>query len=139
MRVLCSFIMMMGFLWTTVGCGYGPKPYYEGPKVPSFSGHVVQNGKPVSFPEDEEFVVQCRVIEGDAIGKAFGVPIKPDGSFSMGWMPLGKMSMRLERSWKDPAKTTGGPPRAYSVPGALVTESGKTSGYTIELGPGWKR
>jgi hypothetical protein len=139
MRTLLSFILIAELVWTAVGCGYGPKPYYEGPKVPAFSGQVVHNGKPVAFPEDEEVRVQCTVIEGEGIGKSFGVPIKADGTFSMGWMPLGKMSLRLERAPKDPAKTTGGPPNRYSIPGGLTTEQGKTTGYVIELGEGWKR
>jgi hypothetical protein len=139
MRVLFGFILMAGLVWTAAGCSYGPKPYYDGPKVGSFSGQVVQNGQPVTFPEDEEVLVYCTGIEGQAIGKNFGVPIKPDGTFSMGWMPLGKMSTRLERSPKDPAKTKPGPPNRYSIPGGLTIEQGKTSGYVIELGPRWKR
>jgi hypothetical protein len=139
MRVLLSFILIAGLVWTAVGCGSGAKPYYDGPKIPAFSGQVVQDGKPVTFPEDEEVRVHCTVIEGEFIGKSFGVKIKPDGTFSMGWMPLGKMALRLERSPKDPAKTTGGPPSRYSIPGGLTTEKGKTTGYTIELGKDWKR
>jgi hypothetical protein len=138
MRVLLGFILIAGLVWTAVGCG-GPKPYYDGAKIPAFSGQVVQNGKPVTFPEDEQVRVQCTVIEGEGIGKSFGVPIKPDGTFSIGWMPLGKMALRLERAPKDPAKTTGGPPSRYSIPGGLTTEQGKTTGYTIELGKDWKR
>jgi hypothetical protein len=139
MRVLLSLILIAGLAWTAVGCGYGPKPYYDGPKVPAFAGQVVQNGKPVTFPEDEEVRVQCTVIEGEGIGKSFGVPINPDGTFSIGWMPLGKMTLRLERAPKDPAKTKGGPPSRYSIPSGLTTEQGKTTGYTIELGKDWKR
>jgi hypothetical protein len=64
------------------------------------------------------------------------VPIKPDGTFSIGWMPLGKMALRLERSPKDPAKRTGVAQR-YDVPGGLTIEEGKTTGYTIEVGKDW--
>ena len=115
-----------------------PNKYYNGPTVAAFSGQVVQDGKPVSFPEDEEVRVHCVVIEGEGIGKSFGVPIKPDGTFGIGWMPVGKMTLRLERSPKDPAKTKGGPPNRYSIPGTFTIEEGKTSGYTVELGKGWK-
>jgi hypothetical protein len=139
MRVLFGSILMAGLVWTAVGCSYGPKPYYSGPKVSSFSGQVLQDGKPIALPEDEEVVVQFRVLEGEAIGKEFGVPLKSDGTFSIGWMPLGKMAMKMERTPKDPAKRSPGPPRAYSIPGTLATEQGKTSGYTIELGKNWKR
>jgi hypothetical protein len=138
MRALLGFVLTAGLVWTALGCG-GRKPYYDGPKISAFSGQLVQDGKPVTFPEDEEVRVHCTVIEGEGIGKSFGVPIKPDGTFSIGWMPLGKMTLRLERSPKDPAKMTGGPPNRYGIPGGLTTEQGKTSGYTIELGKRWKR
>ena len=139
MRMLLGLVLMAGLAWTAVGCRYGPKPYYEGPKVAAFSGQVVQDGKPVTFPEDEEVIVKFTVIEGESMGKTFGVPINPDGTFSIGWMPIGKMTMRLERAPKDPAKMKGGAPSRYGVPGTLSTEAGKTTGYTVELGKGWKR
>jgi hypothetical protein len=140
MRVRLGSALIAGLVWTALGCGgRGPKPYYEGPKVAPFSGQVVQDGEPVTFPEDEEVRVHCTVIEGEGIGKSFGVPIKPDGAFSIRWMPVGKMTLRLERSPKDPAKTKGGPPNRYSIPGGLTIEQGKTTGYIIELGKGWKR
>jgi hypothetical protein len=138
MKVRLGFVLIAGLVGTALGCG-GRKPYYDGPKVPAFSGQVVQNGKPVTFPEDEDVSVHCTVIEGEGIGKAFGVPIKPDGSFSIGWMPVGKMMLRLERSPKDPAKRPVGPPSRYSIPGGLTIEQGKTTGYVIDLGKGWKR
>ena len=139
MRVRLGFALIAGLVGTALGCGYGPKPYYEGPKVSAFSGQVVQDGKPVTFPEDEEVRVHCIVVEGEGIGKSFGVPIKPDGTFGIGWMPVGKMTLRLERSPKDPAKTKGGPPNRYGIPSGLTIEQGKTTGYVIELGKGWKR
>lgn len=80
-------------------------------------------------------IVRFTTLEG---AKTFGVPIKPDGSFSIGWMPVGKMAARLERGPKDPAKQTG-PPRGYDIPGGLTIEAGKTAGYTVELGKDWKR
>jgi hypothetical protein len=139
MRVLLGFVLVVGLVWTSLGCGTGRKPFYDGPKISAFSGQVVQDGKPVTFPEDEEVRVHCTVVEGEGVGKAFGVPIKPDGTFSIGWMPLGKMTLRLERAPKDPAKRKGGPPSRYGIPSGLTTEQGKTTGYIIELGKGWKR
>jgi hypothetical protein len=65
----------------------------------------VQDEKPVTFPEDEEIRIQCALTEGEGIGKSFGVPIKPDGTFSIGWMPLGKIALRLERSPRDAVRT----------------------------------
>jgi hypothetical protein len=138
MRVLVGFILVSGLLWATAGCGFGPKPYYDGAKIEAFSGQVVQDGKPVTFSEDEEVVIKFIVAEGDDAGKRFGVGIKPDGSFGIGWMPLGKMQMIMERSAKDPARRSPGPPNMYTIPGTLTTEKGKTSGYEIELGKAWK-
>lgn len=137
MRALLRF-GLIGGLVLAAGCGYGPKKYYEGPTVSAFAGQLVQNGEPVTFAEDEEVRVEFTVIEGENIGKTFGVPIKPDGTFSIGWMPLGKMSGRMEWQPKDPAKQTG-TPRAYGIPGSLTTEAGKTTGYVVELGKGWRR
>ena len=138
MRVSVGLIMTAWLVAASAGCSGGAKKYYDGPTVEAFSGQVVQDGKPVSFPEDEEVRVHCVVIEGEGIGKSFGVPIKPDGTFSIGWMPIGKMTLRLDRSPKDPAQTKGGPPNRYSIPGGLTIEQGKTTGYIIELGKGWK-
>ena len=137
MRVRLGSTLIAGLVWTALGCGgRGPKPYYEGPKVAPFSGQVVQDGEPVTFPEDEEVRVHCIVVEGEGIGKSFGVPIKPDGTFSIGWMPHGKMALRLERSPKDAARRTG-VARRYDIPGGLTIEEGKTTGYTIEVGKDW--
>src|SRR5262249_37839239 len=92
MRVLLTSIVIAGMLLTSGGCRSravphaGPKKYYEGPTVPAFSGQVVQDGEPVTFPEDEVVIVKFTVIEGDSMGKTFGVPIKPDGTFNIGWM-----------------------------------------------------
>ena len=67
MRMLLGLVLMAGLAWTAVGCRYGPKPYYEGPTVAAFSGQVLQDGKPVTFPEDEEVIVKFTVIEGDKL------------------------------------------------------------------------
>ena len=136
MRVRLGFVLIAGLVWTVLGCGSGRKPYYDGPKISAFSGQVVQDGKPVTFPEDEEVRVHCTVIEGEGIGKSFGVPIKPDGTFSIGWMPLGKMTLSLERAPRDAARRTGVAQR-YDIPGGLTIEEGKTTGYTIEVGKDW--
>jgi len=138
MRRLLGFILMVGLTWTAAGCGSGRKPFYDGPKVSSFSGQVLQDGKPVTFPEDEEVVIKFVVTEGQHVGKRFGVPIKPDGTFSIGWMPIGKMAMMLERTAKDPVNRSAGPPSAYTIPGSFTIEEGKTADYVVELGKGWK-
>ena len=138
MRALLTSFAIAGVVLAGAGCrpSAGPNKYYNGPTIPVFSGRVVQDGKPVTFPEDEEVIVQCTLTEGEGIGKSFGVPIKPDGTFSIGWMPIGKMAVRLERLHKDATRRTGASQR-YDVPGGLTIEEGKTSGYTIEVGKDW--
>ncbi len=72
-------------------------------------------------------------------GERFGIPILPDGTFKIGWMPLGKYSAVLERSNpKATGKESADLQRTYTVPGGLTIEQGKTN-YEIELGEGWKK
>jgi hypothetical protein len=138
MRVLLSAFAIAGMVLASAGCQPrpGPNKYYNGPTVPAFSGQVVQDGKPVTFPEYEEVRIRCTLTEGEGIGKSFGVPIKPDGTFSIGWMPMGKMALRLDRALKSHVKAMG-PPQRYVIPDGLTIEEGKTTGYTIELGKEW--
>ena len=95
----------------------------------AFSGQVVHNGQPVTFARDNEQIIVFYSEEG----VEFGVPIKADGTFSIGWMPVGKQHLVLERFSKG-----GGANSKYGIPGGMTIETGKTSGYTIELGKGWK-
>jgi hypothetical protein len=112
MRVLPGCVLIGALVLVAAGCGSNRPKYYDGPTVEAFSGQLTQDGKPVTFPEDEEVIVRFTTLEG---AKTFGVPIKSDGTFSIGWMPVGKMAARLERGPKDPAKQTG-PPRGYDIP-----------------------
>ncbi len=102
---------------------------YNGPKVDSFTGRVVKEGKPVSFPPGES--VQLKLIHDQA--KSFGIPLDPDGAFKIGWMPIGKYSAILIRQ-KDGAK---GGPNMYNVRGGFEIVEGKTE-YVVELGREWK-
>jgi len=111
------------------GCGK-PTGEYEGPTVDAFHGKLVSDGKPVKFAENEE--AQLNVFHES--GKQFGIPLTADGTFEIGWMPIGKYSMMLERTSqnkKGPGKTRHG------VPGSLVIENGKKD-YVIDLGKGFK-
>ena len=105
---------------------------YEGPTVDAFHGKVTHNGNPVKFADNEE--VQLTLYHEK--GQQFGIPLKADGTFEIGWMPTGKYAIMLERLTQTPAKK--GPQKTrYNVPGGLTIEEGKTE-YTIELGEGWK-
>src|SRR5262249_25110338 len=89
---------------------------------------LVHDGKPVSFAAGRD--IELRLFH--ETGQSFGIPIKEDGTFQIGWMPIGKYSATLDR----PSRGKGGPSR-YSVPGGLAIEDGKAE-YTIELGKNWK-
>jgi len=67
-------------------------------------------------------------------GQSFGVPLKEDGSFTVGWMPIGKYSATLVRE-PPPGGRSG--PRRHTVPDGLTIEDGKTD-YTIDLGKNYK-
>ena len=86
MWALLTSFAIAGVVLAGAGCrpSAGPNKYYNGPTIRAFSGGVMQDGRPVTFPEDEEVIVQCALIEGEGIGKSFGVPIKPDGTCRIG-------------------------------------------------------
>ena len=104
---------------------------YEGPTVDAFHGKVTHNGKPVKFAENE-----ARLNLYHESGQQFGIPLKADGTFEIGWMPIGKYAIMLERIAQNPAKK--GPQKTmYNVPDGLTIEEGKRD-YVIELGKHFK-
>ena len=105
---------------------------YEGPTVDALHGKVTHNGNPVKFEENDEVLLSLYHEKG----QQFGIPLKADGTFEIGWMPTGKYAVMLERTTQNPAKR-GTQKTRYNVPGGLTVEEGKTE-YTIELGKGWK-
>ncbi|HEX4610733.1 MAG TPA: hypothetical protein VH092_21265 [Urbifossiella sp.] len=111
----------------SIGCG---KKEFDGPTVDSFTGRVVCDGKPVSLPSGESVLLKL-IHEKNA--QSFGIPLQPDGSFKIGWMPIGKYSAILVRT-KDGGR---GGPNMYNVPGGFEIVDGKTE-YQIELGKNWK-
>jgi hypothetical protein len=112
------------------GCNKN-KGGYEGPTVDAFHGKVTQNGNPVKFAPNEE--VQLSVFHES--GRQFGIPLTADGTFEIGWMPIGKYAMMLERTAQNPSK---GPSKTrYNVPNSLIIEDGKKD-YVIELGKNFK-
>ena len=128
MRFFGCLILLAGLALLGVGCG--PKRSFDGPTVDAFTGRLTHNGKQVSFPEGKE--VTLKVIHEK--GTSFYIPIKSDGTFEIGWMPIGKYGavMELER----PGLGRKGK-SMYNVPGGLSIQEGQTE-YTIELGKDWK-
>ena len=104
---------------------------YEGPTVDAFHGKVTHNGKPVKFAENE-----AQLTLYHEKGQQFGIPLKADGTFEIGWMPIGKYAIMLERTTQNPAKK-GMQKTRYNVPNTLTIEAGKTD-YVIELGKDFK-
>jgi len=128
MRTMCGLVVIIGVALGLAGCGDNDKQKY----IKTFTGQLTQDGKPVTFPEGTTLLV---IHEGGRLSG--GVPIKPDGSFNIGKMPVGKYGLVLERSGATPGGK-GGPSRSkYPVPGGLTLEEGKTE-YTVELGKDFK-
>lgn len=117
-------------LAAALGCGKGEMEF-EGPTVNAFVGKLVQDGKPVNF-EGETVSLQMFSDKGES----FGVPLTPQGEFTIGKMPVGKYTVNLLRVRAD-AKAKGGA-APYSVPGGLTIAEGKTE-YSVELGKGFKK
>src|SRR5215813_7520655 len=89
---------------------------YEGPTVDAFHGKVTHNGNPVKFAENEE--VQLNLYHEK--GQQFGIPLKTDGTFEIGWMPTRKYSMMRERIGQSPGK--GATKSRYNVPEGLTIQ-----------------
>jgi len=131
MRTINRLVLTLCLGPAFFGCGSNKKGGYEGPTTDAFHGRVTHNGDPVKFAENE---AQLNLFHEK--GQQFGIPLKPDGSFEIGWMPIGKYAMMLERTSQTPVKK--GPQKTmYSVPDGLTIEEGKTD-YVIELGKGFK-
>jgi hypothetical protein len=128
MRRVQTAILGAALVWAAVGCGDQQRAA-QGPTIDSFTGRLVKDGKPVAFPAEES--VQLKLVTEKA--KSFGIPIGADGSFKIGWMPIGKYSAILVRK---PAGEKGGP-NMYNVPGGFEIVDGKTD-YDVELGRDWK-
>jgi len=131
MRVHLFAILLFVSGFGLLGCAEKSALKFVGPTVDSFSGTVVQDGKPVKFPDGEEVTVQVITEQG----ARFGIPISSDGTFKVGKMQVGKYSATLERTKPGPKGSTV--PSRYNVPGGFKIEEGKSE-YTIDLGKGWK-
>ena len=131
MRTINRLVLTFCLGLAVCGCGKD-RGGFEGPTVDAFHGKVTHNGNPVKFAANEE--VQLKVFHDS--GRQFGIPLTADGTFEIGWMPIGKYAMMLERTAQNPAMK--GPTKTrYSVPGSLIIEEGKKD-YVIELGKDFK-
>ena len=131
MRIINRLVLTFCLGLALLGCGKDNKGGFQGPTVDAFHGKVTHNGNPVKFADGEE--VQLKVFHTS--GQQFGIPLNADGTFQIGWMPIGKYSLMLERTPKNPGK---GPTMSrYSVPSGLTIEEGKKD-YVIELGKDFK-
>lgn len=128
MRLLSCTILIVGLGLAVSGCG--SKKSFDGPTVDAFTGKLTHNSQPVAFAPGEN--VELLLMHETA--QSFGIPIQADGSFKIGWMPIGKYSATLIQENK---KEKGATKKRYTVPGGLTIEAGKTE-YVIELGKGWK-
>ena len=133
MNRLLSAVVGCGCLLALAGCGERVSQM-PGPTVNKFTGKLLVDGKQTSFKEGD--VVVLKLTHSSA--QSFGVPIKNDGTFTVGEMPIGKYSgtMEIKVGNADPAKR-GGAPLKISVPDGFEIKDGQTE-YTVELGKNFK-
>jgi hypothetical protein len=127
MRCVMTVTLAVTLGLLSIGCG---EKKFDGPTVDAFTGRVVSDGKPITLPAGEN--VQLKAIHAEK-AQSFGIPLQQDGSFKIGWMPIGKYSAMLVRQ-KEGGKGAG---NMYNIPGGFEIVDGKTE-YQIELGKGWK-
>jgi hypothetical protein len=129
MRTINGLLLTFSLGLVVVGC---TQKSYTGKTVDKFVGKVTHNGQPVNFPADEN----AQITVFHETGKQWSIPLNEDGTFDIGWMPVGKYAVMLVRH--QGAKTKGPGMSRYNVPDGLTIEDGKTHDYVIELGKGFK-
>jgi hypothetical protein len=129
MRGCAILLLLCGLVLTPAGCSSRSS---RGPTVDAFNGRLTHEGEPVKFPEGETLLLQVFHEKG----RSFGIPIKSDGTFQIGWMPIGSYGAVLKRESVD-ASGARSTPRMYSLPGNFKIEVGKTE-YQIDLGKDWQ-
>jgi hypothetical protein len=120
-------VILLGILLAAVGCG--PEKVqreYTGPVIEKFSGRLVRDGKPIEFPKEELVTLQMLFTKN---GSMMGIPIKADGTFEIGWMPIGCYHLILERQAPEPTAQA----RKAVVPNEFYISRGKEV-YNIEMG-----
>jgi hypothetical protein len=129
MRLLGFVLLVSAMFIVTFGCG---NKEFSGPKVDKFTGKVTAGGKQITIPADYEVTINLQM---DGVpGKSFGIPVKPDGTWQITWMPTGAYIVTVE---KTNLKATKGAPDKRVVPEKFNVEAGKTE-YSIDLGKNWK-
>jgi hypothetical protein len=129
MRTIKGLLLTFGLGLLISGCTHRS---YTGKTVDQFVGRVTHNGQPVNFPAD----LHAQIAVFHEKGQQWSIPLKEDGTFDIGWMPVGKYVVMLVR--QQGARKKGPGVSRYNVPGGLTIEDGKTHDYVIELGKGFK-
>jgi len=129
MRTIKGLLLTFSLWLLVVGC---TQKTYTGKTVDKFVGKLTHDGKPVNFPADE----QAQITVYHEKGQQWSIPLKEDGTFDIGWMPVGKYAVMLER--QQGARKKGSGMSRYNVPDGLTIGDGKTHDYVIELGKGFK-
>jgi hypothetical protein len=127
MRLLPCALFLAVLVLSATGCGKDKE--FDGPVVDKFVGKVTKDGKPFSVPGSDELIIEAK----HESHQTFGIPIKPDGTFEITWMPLGNYILFAEYH---KAGQKGRSNKA-TIPGGLQVMQGKTD-YVIELGKNWK-
>lgn len=130
MRPIVGALALAG-LFALAGCG-DKKGGFDGPTVDKFNGQVLHNGKAVAFAPNE--VAELKLIL-QTKPESFGIPLRADGTFEIGWMPIGKYSATLIRTRTEGGKKSA--PLMHNVPNGLTIQEGQTQ-YQVELGPDYK-
>ena len=131
MKDFTRYLLALSVILFIAGCTKVAK--FDGPTVDAFHGQLVSDGKPISFAADEEEIRLFLIHQGS--GERFRIPIKADGTFDIGWMPIGQFNCMLERKKKGGLETRGVefPSSSKPVPGGLRIEEGKTE-YELDVG-----
>jgi|GEM_PF-2147649 len=122
---------LLGLAAILPGCNSGP---YKEPTVDAFTGRLLSGGSPVSFDPGDVVRLQLSFHKN---GERFGIPIQPDGTFKIGWMPIGKYSATLEIEKPVVVGKKTPPKSQHPLPDGFEIVEGKTD-YEIDLGKGFK-
>jgi len=126
--------LALSFLVSATFVGCERTAQMPGPTVNKFTGKLVAGGNPVTFKNGEK--VSLSLTHSSA--QSFGIPIKEDGSFSIGEMPIGKYTaVLLVEPSSEGGKGNSGQPKRVGVPEGFEIVEGKTE-YTVDLGDKYK-